>query len=219
MANVDLTQHYHAFGHGSSALLLPSFRQVYSSSTLPIECMHALQQFRKPQTRSTGQATPWQLHGRALRALATWVVERLEEVLTIKLAHLSSISSPCCKPYKVKVQQVSYRVRSLEGEQWPTWLWDANYPCVLLGFREGGKSPVYERASRLALWLRAPYQHGSMVLHDYGGPTSTWSPCKGNWRCKSSLCVNPFHLKWGTATMNRRDGIRKAMRRELHDGQ
>lgn len=138
------------------------------------------------------------LEGPACRELALWIMEQVDGVTTAGSLPLRqcTLDGGCCLLSK-------HKCHALGGDKWLV----GAYGKLLVGYDEGGLQ-VHEYAHRLVAWASGGWGPATNVAMHRG--------C-GSRACRSKLCVNPYHLQWGTASNNAQDRQRhKAKGRHLN---
>lgn len=134
----------------------------------------------------------------ACKDLAVWIVEQLDGVTTNASPGLRhcTLDGGCCLLSR-------HKCKATGGGMWLV----GAYAKLVVGYDERGM-PVHEYAHRLVAWACGGWSSATNVAMHRG--------C-GSRACRSKLCVNPYHLQWGTPTNNAQDRQRhKAKGRHLH---
>lgn len=86
----------------------------------------------------------------------------------------------------------------------------AHYVRVSIGYEdEACTKHVYEYAHRLVAWARRAYNAAIPYAMHMGGGV-------GRRSCMGKMCVNPYHIRWGTNSNNRMHALRSKSRWKRH---
>lgn len=174
----------------TSKHMLPSFRRVSTAPWIRDPDLWRGQHAKLLK----GQLVQWSV----CRDLAVWVLEQLDAVTTDGSPALrqGTLDGRCCLLSRHKCNAVG-------GARWLV----GAYGKLLVGHDEGNM-PVYEYAHRLVAWACGGWSQATNVAMHRGA---------GMRACKSKLCVNPYHLQWGTPSNNAQDRQRhRAKGKHLH---